>query len=226
MALAFLCAQAKKYHPFLKISDNPVSQFLAIIIDHRLRDGSREEAEAVRKVLVNKLKMRAEVQPLKWKESLGIDIPNPAALPNVETLARRLRYRRLGLSMFFRRIGSVFFAHHEDDQYETVLMRLMMGHGYRGLRGMIAEQDIPECQDMHGVYQSGFVDDQMDRDPFYNMVPSKHSKRAIRSELRGEIDQALLAQEIMQGARADLDWSYVDDEAEDRSSKWAPPCPP
>ena len=223
MALAFLCAQTKKYHPFLKISDNPVSQFLGLIIDHKLRDGSRAEAEAVRKVLINKMKMRAEIQPLKWRDSFGVEIANPSALPNLETQARRLRYRRLGLSMYFRRIGSVFFAHHEDDQYETVLMRLMLGHGYRGLRGMLAEQDIPECQDMHGVYQSGFVDDQLDRDPFYNMVPTKHSKRAVRDELRGEIDQAILAQEIMQGARADLDWSYVGDEAGERTPKWAPP---
>ena len=48
-------------------------------------------------------------------------------------------------------------AHHEDDQAETVLMRLLGGYTGEGLRGIQESADIPECHGMYGVHASGRI---------------------------------------------------------------------
>jgi len=48
-------------------------------------------------------------------------------------------------------------AHHEDDQAETVLMRLLGGYTGAGLQGIQESADIPECHGMYGVHASGRV---------------------------------------------------------------------
>jgi len=48
-------------------------------------------------------------------------------------------------------------AHHEDDQAETVLMRLLGGYTGEGLRGIQESADTPECHGMYGVHASGRV---------------------------------------------------------------------
>ncbi|KAH8883804.1 hypothetical protein GQ53DRAFT_698671 [Thozetella sp. PMI_491] len=224
MALAFLCRQVKKCYPSVRISDSPVSSFSAYIIDHGLRPGSRQEAEQVSKALKGHLKMRAEIRSLRWTDAQGAIITNPAELSNVETVARRLRYREIGHWLALRSIGSLLLAHHEDDQYETVLMRLLGGHGYRGLRGMSPAQDIPECQDMHGAYQSGLIDDQSARDPYYKSMPSTSTRKGLKKQLRSEIDDALRAMHNDQpSGRADMEWSLVEDQFEPSPR---PPVPP
>ncbi|KAI0402980.1 adenine nucleotide alpha hydrolases-like protein [Xylaria palmicola] len=158
MALAYLCSQLKKHYlGQLIIADNPVSQFRAFVIDHGLREGSNEEARAVVEA-VKAMGIRAVSMALQWTGELGSH-QHPKELPNFESVARRLRYRKLGTECGFRSTNSLLFAHHEDDQYETVLMRLLQGHGVRGLRGMRTASDIPECENIHGVHRSGFVDD-------------------------------------------------------------------
>jgi len=54
-------------------------------------------------------------------------------------------------------IKSLFLAHHEDDQVETIMMRLMEGHRM-GLTGIKAHSEIPECYRIHGVHESGGLD--------------------------------------------------------------------
>ncbi|KAK3943587.1 histidine phosphatase superfamily [Diplogelasinospora grovesii] len=210
MALAYLCSKIRRSDPMFKISDNPVSNFHGLIVDHGLREGSDEEAKKVRAVL-NGLNIKCQLLKVNWKDAGLPKGMNPNDLPNIETLARQLRYRRIGRACSLWRVASVLTAHHEDDQYETVLMRLLSGHGYRGLQGMRPATDIPECYDQHGVYQSGFIDDQMDRNPFYNHRPSKCEKRMIRTELRNEIDPAVLAEEIRKGLSTDVDPAYLSD---------------
>ncbi len=137
----------------------------------------------------------------------------PSSLSNMESVARTLRYRRLGNALANERIVSLLLAHHEDDQYETVLMRLLSGHGPRGLRGMRRANDIPECFDMHGVYQSGFLDDQQMRHPYYLMVPTKRQKKDVRNELKHEIDAAVFARELAEGFSGEVDPFYLDEPA-------------
>ncbi|KAK3684311.1 hypothetical protein B0T22DRAFT_501542 [Podospora appendiculata] len=156
MALAFLCSSARK-------ANYPVGDFRAVVIDHGLREGSAEEASKVCGVLET-MGVSGRVVKAAWDEKIvgtKYVAGSPNELPNMETMARQVRYRALGRFCRGESITSLLAAHHEDDQYETVLMRLLSGHGYRGLQGMRAATDIPECYDLHGIYQSGAVDDRV-----------------------------------------------------------------
>lgn len=79
----------------------------------------------------------------------------PAELPNFETLARKHRFQILGKACRDNSIDSLFLGHHQDDQAETVLMRLISGHRMFGLGGIRRESEIPECYGIHGVHESG-----------------------------------------------------------------------
>ncbi|KAI1381403.1 adenine nucleotide alpha hydrolases-like protein [Hypoxylon crocopeplum] len=202
MALAFLCSQVRKQDPDFKFSDNPVSGFRGMVVNHGLRQGSKEEAFGVYNTLKD-MGFYAEMIPLKWSRALG-DYSHPKDLPNLESIARTLRYRKLGAMCAFRKIATLLLAHHEDDQYETVLMRLLQGHGSRGLRGMRAVHAIPECEGIFGADRSGWVDDQSGTSPFYNTKPTKKQRKYIRRELRSSIDRLMVEAELEEGAATGL----------------------
>jgi tRNA(Ile)-lysidine synthase len=207
MALAYLCSRVRRIDTWLKLADNPVKYFVANIVDHRLRPDSASEALAVAKFLRNRLEMACEIHTVRWDRELGAGVDtSPEALskmPNIESLARRMRYRLLGRYCRQTQINSLLLAHHEDDQYETVLMRLMTGHGTRGLRGIRPATDIPECADMHGVYQSGFLDDLKRVNPMYSMGITRRERKYLKHALRTEIDPAVMAQEMYDGLYED-----------------------
>ncbi|KAI0802303.1 hypothetical protein GGR55DRAFT_454335 [Xylaria sp. FL0064] len=196
MALAYLCTRLKKYSHDFTIADNTVSSFRAMVVDHGFREESAQEADAVSRA-VRQMGMSCNAYNISWT---GAGIPgqykHPKELPNFESVARRLRYRKLGNMCSRRWIDSLLLAHHEDDQYETVLMRLLQGHGARGLRGMKSAGHIPECEGLHGVRQSGYVDDQRASRPLYNNNLTRKQYRRLRRELRSRIDRNMHDQEL------------------------------
>ncbi|KAI1343789.1 adenine nucleotide alpha hydrolases-like protein [Xylariaceae sp. FL0016] len=222
MALAYLCSQARNYDKRLFVSDNPVNHFRAFIVDHRAREGSEKEAIAVRAEL-RKLGLRTDIYSLSWSRYLSqvypgqghfswsryLDSTNPSQarepkdLPNFESVARTLRYQRLGAVCSYSNMVSLLVGHHEDDQYETVLMRLLRGHDSRGLRGIRRANDIPECETEFGSYQSGFVDDQKQKQPYYQTT-RKDLKRELLS-LRPAVASSQL-EEYAMPLHNRLDW--------------------
>lgn len=185
MALAFLFSCLIRSGEKLKIADHPLMGAYGVVVDHQLRPGSDVEASAVAKAL-SKMHLRVMVSRMRWKHERenGID---PATLPNLESAARNNRYHILGATCHQRHISSLFLAHHRDDQYETVLMRLLAGHGYRGLRGMQAANAIPECYDMSGVHKSGLLDDQVKRLPALSFKPTNREIRGLRRSLQDDV---------------------------------------
>ncbi|KAI1759493.1 adenine nucleotide alpha hydrolases-like protein [Hypoxylon sp. FL1150] len=221
MALAFLCSQIRKHDFDFKIADHPVSGFRGLVIDHKLREGSQNEGLAVCEALRD-MGFTASLLQLDWSGMLG-DYSHPKDLPNFESLARTLRYQKLGSNCTNRNIASLLTAHHEDDQYETVLMRLLQGHGSRGLRGMRKATDIPECKGIHRVGQSGFVDDQLRKHPYYNMKPTKKQLKRWNRELRSSI--RYLASEAISNEDED-DLTDVDLEEFYQQERVSPPPEP
>lgn len=105
----------------------------AVVIDHGIRDSSKDEAELTRERLL----------------AMGIagriiTITEPAPRTGIQEWARRMRYRHLWQEAV-RINGVIITGHHADDQAEGVQMRLARGSGLRGLGGM------KTCQSLQGV---------------------------------------------------------------------------
>lgn len=214
MALAFLFNRLKIEHSAehnhspnvqLRISDNVLGKIRAIIVDHGLREGSDEEAQKVANAIKTKIGNYVEpiIETINWESELGSGV-DPKTHPSIEALARKLRYAAIATVCRSHNICSMFTGHHEDDQYETILMRMISGRGYRGLRGIPSVVDIPECYDIHNVYQSGYIDDQESANPFWTRMPSgRHMKTLLRRSLRDQLDPQTLLDEIAYGMRSD-----------------------
>ncbi|KAI9155369.1 putative tRNA(Ile)-lysidine synthase [Paramyrothecium foliicola] len=189
MALAFLFSRLAKTYRFMKLGDYPFDHAHCFVVDHQLRENSADEAASVRQEL-RKLDLKTTVLNMRWDNERQRGL-NPPDLPNVESLARTYRYRLLGRHCAHNGSKSLFFAHHRDDQYETVLMRILSGHGYRGLQGIREANEIPECYDLHRVYKSGLIDDQLSSNPFLSFKPPNRELKRLRWLYRRDVNRAL-----------------------------------
>lgn len=95
----------------------------AVVVDHRLQDGSGEVAERAARI-VRDLGGTAEV--------CAVTVDGPGG---TEAAARRVRYAALDAA---RGARPVLLGHTLDDQAETVLLGLGRGSGARSLAGMRA----------------------------------------------------------------------------------------
>ncbi|KAF2796227.1 hypothetical protein K505DRAFT_238222 [Melanomma pulvis-pyrius CBS 109.77] len=155
MALATLYSKAR-------LTNYNLPQIHGIIIDHKARPESTEEAEWVAEQLRLKLDIDSTIIPLKWPD--GYDVLGAATAGNksgkessFESKAREFRYQALGRLCRDKNIYALLVAHHADDQAETVFMRLMSKRWRWGLQGMQPVEWIPECYGIHGVHQSGSI---------------------------------------------------------------------
>jgi tRNA(Ile)-lysidine synthase len=111
------------------------------------------------------LDIPTQVLNIKWRDEnpKTEDIiklsSTPGKASNFESLAREYRFQLLGQACKESGINSLLLAHHEDDRVETVMMRLINGHQMIGLSGMMERSAIPECHGMHGIHESGGLDE-------------------------------------------------------------------
>lgn len=101
----------------------------AATVDHGLRPESGAEAAFVRATC----------------SARGIahaTLTGPPVEGNVQSGARLLRYRLLGVWARERGLAFILTAHHRDDQAETLLMRLQRGAGLAGLAGIRPRAEI------------------------------------------------------------------------------------
>lgn len=104
----------------------------ALIVDHGLRAESAREAEQVSQS-ISKLQAVKPVV-LRW----GGEKPHARILE----AARDARYALMAEYMAAHNVRHLFVAHHQDDQAETVLIRLSKGSGLDGLAGMTGAQQL------------------------------------------------------------------------------------
>jgi tRNA(Ile)-lysidine synthase len=97
----------------------------ALTVDHRLRADSSTEADSVGETL-RRRGIAHEI--LVWR--------GPYPSQDLQAAARTARYRLLGTWCRGRGVLHLLTAHHQDDQAETLLLRLGRGSGLAGLAGM------------------------------------------------------------------------------------------
>jgi tRNA(Ile)-lysidine synthase len=101
----------------------------AATVDHGLRPESAAEAAFVHDLCAARGIAHAT-------------LTGPAIEGNVQAGARALRYRLLGGWARDRGLAFILTAHHQDDQAETLLMRLQRGAGLAGLAGIRSRAEI------------------------------------------------------------------------------------
>ena len=124
LALAFL---AKVY----SLKKNISSKF--IIIDHGLRQESKNEANEVKKIL-GKNHINAEI--LRWK---GVK-----PTKNIQSLARKERYDLLFKKCHKLKMNDILLGHHQDDLIENFFIRMFRGSGLKGLISLRKKTNILE----------------------------------------------------------------------------------
>jgi tRNA(Ile)-lysidine synthase len=102
----------------------------AATVDHRLRPESAGETAFVAGVCAD----------LGVPHAILTDATTPIEGGNVQAQARALRYRLL--AAWAAPLGWLATAHHQDDQAETVLMRLARGAGLAGLAAIRPRREL------------------------------------------------------------------------------------
>ena len=112
----------------------------AFIVDHALRGGSAAEAEAAAKLAQS---YGYKTRIMRWQHD--------GVTTGIQAKARVYRYTALGQLCRALGIKHLLTAHTEDDQAETLLMRLERQTGWRGLAGMPVEAFAPLWPGLAGV---------------------------------------------------------------------------
>ena len=107
----------------------------ALIVDHRLRKDSAEEAA----ITANRLTTRGISAIILTRDG-------PAPSGDIQAAARAARYRLLTGWCQAHGVLHLLTAHHREDQAETLLLRLGRGSGLAGLAAMPAIAVVGPCQ--------------------------------------------------------------------------------
>ncbi len=100
------------------------SKVFFVLIDHGLRVDSSKEAFSVKRLLK---KQKIFLNLIKVKTKIK---------SNIQSLARKERYRLLVEFCKKKKLKTILTGHHSDDQIETFLIRLSRGSGVQGLSSM------------------------------------------------------------------------------------------
>ncbi|NGM85484.1 tRNA lysidine(34) synthetase TilS [Paenibacillus sp. 7124] len=166
----------------ISVSRMPLTLICAHV-NHGFRAESAEEAELVRSI--------AE----------GLGIPFELAELNIPSFmkesglgpqeaAREKRYEFLLNTAKRRGARSIALAHHEDDQAETVLMRLLRGSGLSGLAGMRfkrTEKNVELIRPFLRINKAAILEMCRQRGYLYAEDPSNEQTKYTRNAVRLEV---------------------------------------
>ncbi len=133
-----------------------------------------------------------------------------SAAGNLESCARRLRYRALNEMAVSCNAAFVATGHHADDQLETLLMRLIRGASVSGLRGIAwrrrpaSYRRVTLIRPMLGLTREELIDFLSGLDQRWREDRMNADMRFLRSRLRHEVLP------LLRGLRPDVAVRSVD----------------
>jgi len=207
VALLWLAARWRK-----SLKKGP--DLLAVTVDHGLRAAAAHEARDVKRLAVS---LGIAHRTLTWRGT------KPKT--GVPQAAREARYELLARAARSASAAAIVTAHTQDDQAETILMRLSRGSGITGLAGMAVQSerhgialvrpflDIPKVRLVATIERAriGYANDPTNHDPAY----TRSRLRALMPALASEgADARTFARLAMRLSRADAALEQMTDGAE------------
>ena len=202
--------------PMLHAARNNPNITHALIVDHALRAGSAEEAERAANIAGS---YGYQVRIDRWGHN-GITA-------GIQAKARAYRYEALGRMCRAAGIKHLLTAHTEDDQAETLLMRLDRQTGWRGLAAMPANAYAPlwpalagvtlhrpwldvsrrELRDYNAQHGLSFVDDPSNQNTDFARIRARQAL-AADPDLRADLlrQQIKMRQRLIDERRAHGAW--------------------
>jgi len=153
--------------------------------------------------------------------SEAIDVRRQAAGENLEAFARRLRYDFLKRAAAQAGASKIAIGHHENDQAETVLFRLLRGSGIEGLSSIRPVLDgliirpLIACQKslIHEYLREigvGYKDDSTNADMSY---ARNRIRRELIPYLEAKFNPQLISTLAREAAIARETWDYIETQA-------------
>lgn len=106
------------------LSQRPDLKLIPAHINHGLRDGADDDALFVRGMMQ------------RWELECEFFKPRPPEGGNIEEWGREKRYEFFEKLMKKHAADFIFTAHHQDDDFETMLLHTLRGTRVKGLSGM------------------------------------------------------------------------------------------
>ncbi|WP_162916906.1 tRNA lysidine(34) synthetase TilS [Cohaesibacter haloalkalitolerans] len=169
LSLMVLC------HEWLQRNRLPIQLFVASV-DHRLRPEAADECAYVARLAAER---GLPHQTLVWE--------GEKSHSNVQGLAREARYRLLSDHARSIDCGHIAIAHHQDDQAETLIMRLLRGSGVTGLAAMRPVQPfgaVTLLRPLLGFPKARLVASLVARSITWAEDPSNRSPGYLRTRVR------------------------------------------
>jgi tRNA(Ile)-lysidine synthase len=217
-------------------------------LDHGLRDGAAREAELV-EALAARLELpvvvrRLDVEEVAWIRGEATDTPaaldprwssEPGGASRAGLSARARALRRSWLEQVAADQGCPLLAlgHTQDDQAETVLLRLLRGSGSRGVAGMLVRGPGRSWRPLLGVRREDLRTWLRQRDLVWVEDPSNRNPASTRVRMRQEV--LPLLEEVHPGACGALartarrlaeDAAALDERAEQATARLLDQGPP
>ncbi|XP_019097100.1 PREDICTED: uncharacterized protein LOC104766387 [Camelina sativa] len=115
-------------------SDGFIDGLVAVVVDHGLRQESKDEAQLVCS-RVSEMGIRCEIASCDW-------VDGRPKLGHLQEAAREMRYQMISNVCFRQQIEVLLIAHHADDQAELFILRLSRSSGVLGLAGTAFASEI------------------------------------------------------------------------------------
>ena len=147
-------------------------------LDHGIQAGSSSVSEQVN-ALARRYDLPCEIGRLELGSGAS------------ETVARRARYAWLDATRQRRGADWIVTAHHQDDQVETVLLRVLRGSGLAGLAGIPSHSRRGLIRPLLGFTHSELVAYARERGLEFHDDPANSDPRHLRSWLRSDVLPAL-----------------------------------